>query len=118
MKIWKWAARVAAVVAASALVVVAYIYFASERLLDRKYPLPPSSLHASSGAAAVARGNRLAHAFGCTDCHRPNLEGAFIPDFGVWSLNLTRLARHRGTERCRTKQIETPSGVRRVRRCY
>ena len=92
MKIWKWAARVAAVVAASALVVVAYIYFASERLLDRKYPLPPSSLHASSGAAAVARGNRLAHAFGCTDCHRPNLEGAFIPDFGVWSLNLTRLA--------------------------
>lgn len=29
-----------------------------------------------------------------------------------------RLARHRATGRCRTKLIETRSGVRRVRRCY
>jgi cytochrome c553 len=70
----------------------AYLYIASEWLLERKYPLQPSSIHASSGAAAIARGDRLAHAYGCTDCHRPNLEGAFIPDFGVWSLNLTELA--------------------------
>src|SRR5947209_6823314 len=92
MKIWKWAARVAAVVAAIAALAVGYVYLASEHLLDRRYPLPPSSVHASQGAAAVARGDRLAHAFGCTDCHRPDLEGAFIPDFGVWSLNLTQLA--------------------------
>src|SRR5579862_9728359 len=92
MKIWKWAARVAGVVAAVAGLALGYVYVVSERMLDRTYPLPPSSVRASSGAAAIARGDRLAHAFGCTDCHRPNLEGAFIPDFGVWSLNLTRLA--------------------------
>src|SRR5438477_9953277 len=92
MKIWRWAARGAAVVAAIALLAVAYIYFASERLLDRPYPLAPSSVRASSGATAIARGDRLAHAFGCTDCHRANLEGTFIPDFGVWSRNLTQLA--------------------------
>lgn len=92
MKRWRWPAGVAAVLVAIPILAVAYIYLASERMLDRKYPMPPSSIRASSGAAAIARGDRLAHAFGCTDCHRPNLEGAFIPDFGVWSLNLTQLA--------------------------
>jgi cytochrome c553 len=92
MKRWKWPASVAALAVAISLAVVAYIYIASELLLDRRYPLPQSTVHASRGADAVARGDRLAHAFGCTDCHHPNLEGAFIPDFGVWSLNLTRFA--------------------------
>jgi mono/diheme cytochrome c family protein len=78
MKIWKWLAGAAAVVVAIAVVAIAYIYIASERLLDRHYPVPPSSIHASQGADAIVRGDRLAHAFGCTDCHRPNLEGAFI----------------------------------------
>jgi len=93
MKTWKWAAAVAAVLGAIALFAIAYVYIGSERLLDRHYPLPASSLRASRSAAAIARGDRLAHAHGCTDCHRPNLEGTFIPDFGVWSLNLTQLAR-------------------------
>jgi mono/diheme cytochrome c family protein len=92
MKRWKWLAGIAAVIVAIPVVAIAYIYVASERLLERNYPLPPSSVRASQDAAAIARGDRLAHAFGCTDCHRPNLEGAFIPDFGVWSLNLTQLA--------------------------
>ena len=94
MKRWKWLiTAVAAVLVGIPLLALAYIYVASEQMLDRKYPLPPSSIHAASGAAAIARGDRLAHAYGCTDCHRPNLEGTFIPDFGVWSLNLTQLAR-------------------------
>lgn len=92
MKVWKWAARVAAVLAAVAVLAVGYVYLASERLLDRRYPIPRSLVHASQGADAIARGDRLAHAYGCTDCHRPNLEGAFIAHFGVWSLNLTQLA--------------------------
>lgn len=92
MKRWRWLAAVAALLAAIPVAGILCVYIASERILDRRYPLPPSSLHASSGMAAIARGDRLAHAFGCTDCHRPNLEGAYIPDFGVWSLNLTRLA--------------------------
>jgi cytochrome c553 len=92
MRIWKWVARVAVFVAALAVLAVGYVYLASERLFDRRYPVPRTLVHASQGAAAIARGDRLAHAYGCTDCHRPNLEGAFIPDFGVWSLNLTQLA--------------------------
>src|SRR2546423_3090810 len=93
MRIWKWAAGGAAIVVAIAVLALGYLYFASERLLDRHYPLPPGSVRASSGAAAIAQGERLARAFGCADCHRPNLEGAFIADFGVWSRNLTQLAR-------------------------
>jgi hypothetical protein len=34
------------------------------------------------------------------------------------ALQANRLARHRGTVRCRVKVIETQSGVRRVRLCY
>jgi cytochrome c553 len=93
MKTWKWLFRGIAVIAGLTLLAFAYLYIASERLLHRHYPLPPSSVRAGQGAAAIAHGDRLAHAFGCTDCHRPNLEGAFIPDFGVWSLNLTQLAK-------------------------
>lgn len=92
MKRWRWLAAVATALVAIPLLAFACVYLESQPMLDRKYPLPPSSIRASSGGAAVARGDRLAHAFGCTDCHRPNLEGAFIPDFGVWSLNLTQLA--------------------------
>src|SRR5579862_6744787 len=92
MKRSRWLAAVAAVLVAVPILALAYVYLMSERMLDREYPLPASSIRASSGASAIARGDRLAHAFGCTDCHRPNLEGAYIPDFGVWSLNLTRLA--------------------------
>src|SRR5947209_10956815 len=92
MKIWKWTARAAAVTAALAVLALGYVFLASEHLLYRHYALPRTFVHASRSADAIARGDRLAHAYGCTDCHRPNLEGAFIPDFGVWSLNLTQLA--------------------------
>jgi hypothetical protein len=43
--------------------------------------------------------------------------GDYGPEY-YSAMQANRLARHRGTGRCRTKQIETPSGVRRVRRCY
>src|SRR5205814_1213811 len=43
--------------------------------------------------------------------------GDYGPEYYT-ALQANRLARHRGTGRCRTKLIETPSGVRRVRRCY
>jgi cytochrome c553 len=93
VKKWKWLVGGAAVLAGLSLVAIAWLYIASERLLDRHYSLPPSTIRAAQGPAAIAHGDRLAHAFGCADCHRPNLEGAFIPDFGVWSINLTQLAR-------------------------
>src|SRR6202035_5444366 len=88
----KWAGIAAAIVAIAAVLAVAGIYVASEAIIARHFPLPASSIHASSGAAAVARGDRLAHAYGCTDCHTKNLRGTYIPDFGMSSHNLTTLA--------------------------
>jgi mono/diheme cytochrome c family protein len=70
-----------------------YVYIASEQMLSRTYQLPPSSVHASRDPAAVMRGGRFVQAYGCTDCHGRNLQGAFIPDFGLSSRNLTLLAK-------------------------
>ena len=91
-RLGKWTVRGLIAIFAIAVTALGFVYVASENLLDRRYPLPASSIHASVGPAAIIRGERLAHAFGCADCHSKNLQGAFIPDFGVWSRNLTRLA--------------------------
>jgi cytochrome c553 len=83
----------AAVVAGVALVLLAGLYIASQSIIGRTYALPASTIHAAAGADAVKRGERLAYAFGCADCHGHNLHGVFIPDFGMWSRNLTVLAK-------------------------
>lgn len=70
-----------------------YVYFASERLISRAYPLPDSHMRSATGAVAVARGGRLAFAYGCADCHGHKLQGVYIPHFGVMSRNLPVLAR-------------------------
>lgn len=49
-------------------------------------------MHASKDVQNIARGKHLALAYGCADCHRHSLQGALIPDFGIMSRNLTRLA--------------------------
>ena len=43
--------------------------------------------------------------------------GDYGPEY-YRAMQAQRLARHRATGRCRTKLIETRSGVRRERRCY
>ena len=68
-------------------------YFLSERVIAKVYPLPASHIRASQGPEAIARGERLARAYGCADCHGHDLHGAFIPDFGMRSRNLTMLAK-------------------------
>jgi mono/diheme cytochrome c family protein len=71
---------------------LAYIYVASEQILARTYSRPPSHIHASRDAAAIARGHHFVQAYGCTSCHGKDLQGAFIADFRMTSRNLTRLA--------------------------
>ena len=71
----------------------ACLYFLSERVIAKVYPLPASHIRASRGPEAIARGERLARAYGCADCHGHDLHGAFIPDFGMRSRNLTMLAK-------------------------
>lgn len=55
-------------------------WFASDRVIGRTYALPPSQVHSTKDPAAIQRGKHFVAAYGCTDCHRPNLQGAFIPD--------------------------------------
>ena len=70
------------------------IYFLSERIIAKVYPLPVSHIRAAQGPEAIVRGERLARAYGCADCHGHDLHGAFIEDFGMRSRNLTLLARY------------------------
>jgi cytochrome c553 len=91
-QIWKWVAVAAAGLAVLVLAAVGYVYFASDQIIARHYSLPPSHIHASSDRKVIALGEHLVRPYGCTDCHRPNLQGTFIPDFGMSSRNLTRLA--------------------------
>jgi mono/diheme cytochrome c family protein len=91
-RVFKWGGIALAAVVAVALVGVAYVYIASELIIDRHYPLPTSGIRAATDPAAIARGGRLAFVYGCADCHAHNLQGAFIADFGMRSRNLTMLA--------------------------
>ena len=85
-------AAMAATLAFLAFAAAVYVYLVSEQIIARRYPLPPSHVHASSDPKVIALGKHLVRPYGCADCHRPNLQGTFIPDFGVSSRNLTRLA--------------------------
>ncbi len=90
--------RVLAIVAALVLVVVAFVYGASERMLRHQYPSPnhpPFALPAGSDSALIARGEHMAGAIGkCVDCHGRDFSGNLFIDnaaFGRFAgQNLTR----------------------------
>jgi cytochrome c553 len=90
--IWKWAAISAGAIAALAIAALAVIHLRSEAIITQRYPIPPSNVRASTDGQGVVRGKHLALAYGCADCHAHSLQGAVIPDFGIRSRNLTRLA--------------------------
>lgn len=90
-RFWKWAAILLAGLAAAAAIAVGYTYFASERIIARRYPLPPSQIHASTAPQVIARGAHLVWPYGCADCHKPSLQGTYVPALGVSSANLTGL---------------------------
>jgi len=79
-------------VVALTLAAVAYVYIGSERIVAHRYRLPPSQIRASRDPSVIALGKHLVRPYGCADCHRPNLQGTYIADFGMTSRNLTRLA--------------------------
>jgi len=91
-RFWRWLGLGAGAIVALCAAALGYFYIASQAIIDRRYPLPASSLRASRDPQAVARGGRLARVYGCADCHARALQGAFIADFGVSSRNLARLA--------------------------
>lgn len=78
-----------------ALAIPAYVYLASEALIERRYPLPASSEFVST--ISSARGEHLARVSGCADCHAANLEGRRVVGpaaLRVWSSNLRLAVAH------------------------
>jgi cytochrome c553 len=76
-KILKWLGIVVVGVVSLALLGFAYIYFASEHELGRRYTTPEAAtLVLPTDAAQIAEGARFAHLVGCTHCHGENLTGA------------------------------------------
>jgi cytochrome c553 len=56
-----------------AFAIPAYVYLASEAVIERRYPLPTGSELTLN--VSIARGEHLARIAGCTDCHATDLEG-------------------------------------------
>jgi mono/diheme cytochrome c family protein len=82
---------------AAALAFSVYVYVATTRKFDQRYPVVAATITASSGPEAIAHGKWLADRTGCTDCHKANLQGSLFDDEGwlhgrYYAANLTRKA--------------------------
>jgi mono/diheme cytochrome c family protein len=90
----KWAAAVAGAVVLLGVLAWTYIYVESEAIIQRRYPLPSSTVHAVDTAKAIARGKHLIAIAGCSGCHGSDLHGRLSTKNGVlpvWSSNLKQL---------------------------
>lgn len=85
----------AAGIAACAFAIAAYLYVASEAMIERRYPLPPTGGLAAPLPNMIARGAHLSRIAGCSDCHGASLEGRPVNAADVlllWSSNLRTAA--------------------------
>ena len=80
-KFLKWTGFVVGGVAVLVLIGVAYLYFASERELDRHYEVGASApLVLPTDPAQIAEGRRIAQLAGCVHCHGEKLTGSVVDD--------------------------------------
>jgi cytochrome c5 len=93
-RIVKWAGIVAASLAGLIVLAIAFVFTASQRILDRTYPKRPTAVHADSAPEAIAQGAHLVLVATCTDCHGKDLTGKLLPVPGstVYAPNLTVIA--------------------------
>lgn len=90
----RWIGLALGALVAIYLAIPAYVWLASEAVIDRRYTLPRSLVRAESTPDALARGARLAVIDGCADCHDANLTGKLLrsdPAFPVFASNLRAL---------------------------
>jgi cytochrome c553 len=90
----RWIGLALAALVAVYLAIPAYIWLASEAVIDRRYTLPRSLVRADSTPDALARGARLAVIDGCADCHGAKLTGKLLQSdsaFPVFASNLRAL---------------------------
>jgi mono/diheme cytochrome c family protein len=67
----KWAGAVAGAAVLLGVLVWAYVYVESEAIIQRRYPLPSSTVHAVTTAKAIARGKHLIAIAGAADVTAP-----------------------------------------------
>jgi hypothetical protein len=73
-RILKWLKRIALTLVAVVVIAGAILYFASEHVLKRRYPVPLSAFTVPTDAGAIERGRHLASIHGCNNCHAGTLK--------------------------------------------
>lgn len=94
-RVVRWSLAVAGLAVGAGFAIAALIWLQSEAVIERRYPLPSTTVVASKDAKAIARGAHLVQIAGCADCHGADLEGRLLGTrtaMPVWSSNLRRLA--------------------------
>lgn len=80
-KVFKWTGFVVTGIVAVALIVYSWLYFASERVLNREFAVAePAVPVIPTDAASIAEGYRVAQLAGCQHCHGVKLNGALVED--------------------------------------
>jgi cytochrome c553 len=80
-KVIRWLGFVVAGLAAIVCIAVAYVFFASERVLHRQYAaIDDRPLTVPSDAAGIAAGKHIAQLAGCMHCHGERLNGGLVDD--------------------------------------
>jgi cytochrome c553 len=80
-KFLKWSGFVVAGFAALACIAGAFVFFASERALNRQYTVVDDRpLTITGDAAGVAAGRHVAQLAGCMHCHGDELNGGLVDD--------------------------------------
>jgi cytochrome c553 len=80
-KFLKWTGFVAAALVAVGLMAFAWLYLASERVLNREYvAAEQTALLIPKDAVEVAEGERIAQLAGCLHCHGGALTGGLVDD--------------------------------------
>lgn len=80
-KFLKWTGFVVAGFVVLALIALAWVYFASESVLNRSFAVTDATaLVIPADAAAIAEGARIARLAGCHHCHGEKLEGGVVED--------------------------------------
>ena len=89
----RWTVRGLAVLVGLAVLAVGGLIVASQLEISKRWTPAPVAISAAAGPEAVARGERLATVFGCTDCHGKDLRGTLYFDepmvARLWAANLT-----------------------------
>jgi len=91
----KWGVVAVFVALALWLAYPAYIWLASEAVIDQRYTLPRSLVEADQTPEGTARGRRLVILTGCAGCHGEYLSGKQMRDgaFPIYASNLRALVK-------------------------